>query len=249
MNDSVDIILPNYNSSKFISKTIFSILSQTFTNWRLIIIDDASDEKTIKELKKFRIFKNIKIFYLKKNRGTAYCRNLGLKKTKAKFIAFIDSDDLWSRNKLKTQIYFMNKNNYEFTYSYYKTFNENGITLNKILTPIKFNFDSFIKNTSIATSTMIIKKNLIGNIQFPKTQICEDYFFKCRILKKIEYAFCCPFFLSKYRIRKNSLQSNRFKNLLWMWKINKNLNHFNLFKNFISLFFISINSLKKYGLK
>ena len=80
------------------------------------------------------IGRNLLEFYLKKNRGTAYCRNLGLKKTKAKFIAFIDSDDLWSRNKLKTQIYFMNKNNYEFTYSYYETFNENGITLNKILT-------------------------------------------------------------------------------------------------------------------
>ena len=249
MNDSVDIILPNYNSSKFISKTIFSILSQTFTNWRLIIIDDASDEKTIKKLKKFKKFKNIKIFYLKKNQGTAYCRNFGLKKTKSKFIAFMDSDDLWTRNKLKTQIYFMNKNKYEFTYSYYKTINENGITLNKILTPIKFNFNSFIKNTSIATSTMIIKRNLISNIKFPKTQICEDYFFKCKILKKIEYAFCCPFFLGKYRIRKNSLQSNRFKNLIWMWKINKNLNHFNSFKNFISLLFVSINSLKKYGLR
>jgi teichuronic acid biosynthesis glycosyltransferase TuaG len=112
-----------------------------------------------------------------------------------------------------------------------------------------FSFESFVKNTSIATSTMIIRRDLVKNIKFPDTKICEDYFFKCQILKKINYAICYPFFLTKYRVRKNSLQSNRFKNLLWMWKINKNLNHFNIFKNFISLLFISINSLRKYGLR
>jgi len=245
----VSIILPNFNSEKTIETTIKSILNQSYKNWELIIVDDNSSIKTKKILPKFKKIKKIKIINLKKNMGAGYCRNLAIKKSKSQFCAFIDSDDVWEKNKLKTQINFMIKNNYHFTYTYYYTINENDKFIKSILTPKKFNFESFIKNTSIATSTMILDRTLIKKTKFPNTKICEDYFFKCQILKKIDYAICYPFFLTKYRIRKNSLQSNRFKNLIWMWKINKNLNHFNSFKNFISLLFVSINSLKKYGLR
>ena len=244
----VSIILPNFNSSNYILDTIKSIKNQSYKKWKLIIVDDCSDKKTLDVLKKIKN-KKIKIYYFKKNMGAGYCRNYAIKKSKSVFLAFIDSDDLWKKNKLKAQINFMIKKKYNFTYTYYHTINENSNFLNPVLTPKIFSFESFVKNTSIATSTMIIRRDLVKNIKFPDTKICEDYFFKCQILKKINYAICYPFFLTKYRVRKNSLQSNRFKNLLWMWKINKNLNHFNIFKNFISLLFISINSLRKYGLR
>ena len=244
----VSIILPNFNSAQFIERTLNSILNQSYKNWELIIVDDNSNSETIKILKKFKKFKKIRIFFLKKNYGQGYCRNYAIKKTSSDFYAFIDSDDLWRKDKLKIQIDFMVKYNFDFTYTHYYTFTKKQ-KLNSILTPRKITFESFIKNTSIATSTMILSKNLVKKTKFPNTKICEDYFFKCQILKKINYAICCPFFLTKYRIRKNSLQSNRFKNLFWMWKINKNLNHFNIFKNFISLFFISVNSLRKYGFR
>ena len=244
----VSIILPNFNSSNYILDTIKSIENQSYKKWKLIIVDDCSDKKTLDILKKIKN-KKIQIYYFKKNMGAGYCRNYAIKKSKSAFLAFIDSDDLWKKNKLKAQINFMIKKKYNFTYTYYHTINENSNFLNPVLTPKIFSFKSFVKNTSIATSTMIIRRDLVKNIKFPDTKICEDYFFKCQILKKINYAICYPFFLTKYRVRKNSLQSNRFKNLLWMWKINKNLNHFNIFKNFISLLFISINSLKKYGIR
>jgi hypothetical protein len=78
----------------------------------------------------------------------------------------------------------MVKKNYHFTYTYYYTINENDKFIKSILTPKKFNFESFIKNTSIATSTMILDRTLIKKTKFPNTKICEDYFFKCQILKK-----------------------------------------------------------------
>ena len=244
----VSIILPNFNSSNYILDTIKSIMNQSYKKWKLIIVDDCSDKKTLDVLKKIKN-KKIKIYYFKKNMGAGHCRNFAIKKSKSEFLAFIDSDDLWGKNKLKAQINFMIKKKYKFTYTYYYTINENNNLLKSVFVPKIFSFESFVKNTSIATSTMIIKRDLVKNTKFPNTKICEDYFFKCQILKKINYAICYPFFLTKYRIRKNSLQSNRFKNLICMWKINKNLNHFNIFKNFISLLFISINSLRKYGLR
>ena len=94
---------------------------------------------------------------------------------------------------------------------------------------------------------MMIKSKIIGNIKFTNTKICEDYFFKCKLLKKVGYALLFNEYLTNYRIRKNSLQSNNLRNFYWIWKINKNYNKLNIIENLNSLMFISINSLRKYG--
>ena len=240
----IDIILPNYNSYKFISETIKSITNQNYSDWELIIIDDNSNKKTKNILKKFLKNKKIKIYWLKKNQGAGFCRNYAIKKTKSPYIAFIDSDDVWKKNKLKEQINFMTKNKYSFSYTYYETF---GDKKKMISPPLKFDYSSFIRNTSIATSTMMVERRKITNIKFTKTKICEDYFFKCKLLKKVNYAFCLNKYLTKYRIRKNSLQSNVLRNFFWIWKINKNYNKLNFLENFFSLFYISLNSFKKYN--
>ena len=240
----VDIILPNYNSYEYIDKTILSVLKQSFVNWRLIIIDDFSDIKTRTKIKKYEKFQRIKVYWLKKNKGAAYCRNFAISKSKSKYLAFIDSDDIWEKDKLKLQVQYMKKNNYDFTYTYYKTF---GLKLKKIIPPKKLNFDKFIKNTSIATSTMMIKRKIAKGIKFTNTKICEDYYFKCKILKKIKFAYCLKNSLTKYRIRRNSLQSNKLKNFYWIWKINYKYNKLSFFENLNSLFNISISSIKRYG--
>jgi len=245
----VSIILPNYNSSKTIIETVSSVLSQTYKNWELIIVDDNSDKKTKTILSKFKKFKKIKILYLNKNKGAAYCRNLAIKKSKSYYIAYIDSDDLWKKNKLNLQINFMQKNNYFFTYTNYITFKINKPVKKTILAPSKFDFNSFVKNTSIATSTMIVRRSSAGKIKFSNTKICEDYYYKCQLLKKIGNAYCYSACLTEYQIRKDSLQSNRIRNLYWIWKINKSFNRFNILKNLISIFLISLNSLKKYGFR
>jgi teichuronic acid biosynthesis glycosyltransferase TuaG len=244
--DKVSIILPNFNSAKYISSTINSIKKQSYKYWNLIIVDDCSNVETKKILNKFNNKKKIKIFWLKKNKGAAYCRNLAIKKSKSKYLAFIDSDDIWEKNKLKLQIDYMRKNNFDFTYTYYKTF---GLKLKKIKPPPRLNFEDFTKNTSIATSTMILNRKMAEGIKFTETAICEDYFFKCKILKKIKHAYCLKNYLTKYRVRQGSLQSSKIKNFFWIWKINYKYNKFNFFENLKSLLFISFNSIKKYGLK
>ncbi|MDA8822275.1 glycosyltransferase family 2 protein [Candidatus Pelagibacter bacterium] len=240
----IDIVLPNYNSHEFIEETIKSITNQTYFDWKLTIVDDNSEEKTKNILKGFSKNKKIKIYWLKKNRGAGFCRNYALKKTKSPYVAFIDSDDIWEKNKLKDQINFMLKNKYLFSYTYYKTFGDKK----KLVTPpTSFNYSNFIRDTSIATSTMMVKRNVIKNIKFSKTKICEDYYFKCKLLKKVKYAFCINKFLTSYRVRKNSLQSSNLRNFFWIWKINKDYNKLSFLENFFSLLSISINSIKKYG--
>ena len=105
----VDIILPNYNSADFIDKTIHRVLNQSYKKWRLILVDDFSNIKTRKKIKKYEKFKKVKIFWLKRNRGAAFCRNYGIKNSNSKYIAFLDSDDVWMKDKLDKQIKYMKK--------------------------------------------------------------------------------------------------------------------------------------------
>ena len=249
----VDIILPNYNSSEFIEQTIDSVISQTHKNWNLIIVDDCSDEKTKKILNKYSQNQNIQIVFLDKNKGAAFCRNHALELSKSEYVAFLDSDDVWFPDKLIKQINFMKKNNYNFTYTNYTPYKgERSIDMsnqNSIRPREKYNFDSFIKDTSIATSTMMIKGELARKYKFTDTKICEDYFYKCSILKEIGYAYCLNESDTLYRIRKDSLQSKKLRNLYWIWKINSKFNKLNFFNNLNSVISISLKSLKKYGFK
>jgi glycosyltransferase involved in cell wall biosynthesis len=127
----VDIILPVYNSEIFLLETLNSIVSQSYKSWRLIIIDDGSIDNTRNILKVFfnnKKFKSkILILYNKKNKGQSFCRNLGLERSVSKYVAFIDSDDLWEKNKLKKQIYFMENKDCSFSYTDYKIFNKNTL--------------------------------------------------------------------------------------------------------------------------
>jgi teichuronic acid biosynthesis glycosyltransferase TuaG len=248
-NKKVAIILPNYNSQKYIRSTIKSIINQSYKNWELIIVDDCSNIETKKVLSHFKKNKQIKIILLKKNRGAGFCRNLAIQKSSSEYLAFIDSDDLWGKNKLKEQINFMTINNFDFTYTNFKTFFDGKNEFKNIRPAKKFSFKNFVQDTSIATSTMIVKRDVAKGAKFANTKICEDYLFKCKILKKVKFAYCLDRYLTKYRIRNNSLQSNKLKNFYWVWKINKDFNKFSFVRNVVSLFFISLSSIKKYGLR
>ena len=251
MND-VDIILPTYNCESYIEETIKSIIDQTLKNWKLIIIDDASNDSTVKLIKSHLKDKRITLKILKKNKGQGFCRNLAIRYSTSNYVAFIDSDDIWLANKLEKQTEFMNNFNLYFTYTNFTSFREiNGVKkLNKqIILPEKFTYDLFINKTSICTSTMLIKRSKIGLNKFLNTKICEDYFFKCKLLKSCKIANNLSENLTLYRISRNSLQSNKFKNLYWVWYINRRYNKMNFFKNIISLFLISFNSLINYGYK
>ena len=166
-NKKIDIIMPNYNKSEYLKEAINSVQSQTYKNWRLYIVDDNSSDNSSKILKSYIRNKKIKIFFLKNNKGPSFCRNLGLKKSNSKYIAFLDSDDYWKKNKLKNQINFMVKNNYSFTFTDYVPVlqsKNSKMILNKTNIVNSFTFHSFIKNSSINTSTMVIERKYLKNL-------------------------------------------------------------------------------------
>ena len=121
LNKIISVIIPTYNSENTIIRSINSVLNQKVNNFiEIIIIDDNSIDKTVKKVKGIRIKNNFKITIIKNkiNRGSGYCRRIGIKKAKGFYLAFLDSDDYWLNNKLSDQIKFINKNpSIKFTYS------------------------------------------------------------------------------------------------------------------------------------
>ena len=236
--------MPNYNKSHYLDKSINSVINQTYKFWKLIIIDDNSNDQSKNILKKYKKNKKIKIFYLKKNKGPSYCRNFGLKNSKSNYVCFLDSDDFWEKKKLEKQLSFIIKKKYNFIYSdYYFQFRNK-----KYLTSITsfFNYDKFIFNSAINTSTIMINKKILKGITFKNTQF-EDYIFKCDILKKGFSAFKSNYPSAHYVKSENSRSKDKLSNLIRLFIVNKKYNKFNFFLNIKSVFFISLNFFKKYN--
>ena len=170
--------------------------------------------------------------------------------SKSKYISFLDSDDGWSKDKLEKQISFMKKNNLNFTFTDYTPFfEENGKKIFKNKTKLKDQFDykAFIKNSSINTCTMVISRSILNNHRFKKIKLHEDYLFKCELLKNNNIAKKLNEDTAFYRILSKSRSSQRLERLYWLWYINKNYNKLSFLNNLISVFFVIINSIIKYG--
>ena len=251
-NPEIDIIMPNHNKGQFLEETINSVITQTYKDWHLYIIDDNSNDNSVLIISKFSNLRNITVIKLHKNMGPAFCRNFGMRISQSKYIAFIDSDDSWSNDKLEKQICFMKKNNFNFTYTDYTPFSEvYGKKKFKKKTNVKkyFDYESFMKNSSINTTTMIIARSILQNHKFKKVKMHEDYLFKCEILKNNNTANKLDEDTAFYRILNKSRSRRKLQGIYWLWYINKHFNKVNFIKNLTLVIFIIINSIKKYGIK
>lgn len=221
MNDLVSIIMPSYNTGKFITETINSVINQTYTNWELIIVDDCSTDNTDEVVAQFN---DERIRYLKnpKNSGAAVSRNYALREAKGKWIAFLDSDDLWLPEKLEKQIAFMEKNDYKFTFTDYKIVTPQGVELPYIYTgPNKVTRRKLFEYCYFSTITVIYDRNTVGLIQIADVKKNNDYAMWFEAAKKTDcYRF--PHCLSIYCKREQSISSGS------KWKLIKH--HYILFR-------------------
>lgn len=184
MNDMVSIIMPSYNTAKFISETIESVLAQTYTKWELIIVDDCSTDDTDNVVKKYLADSRIRYLKNGENSGAAVSRNRALREAKGKWIAFLDSDDLWHREKLQKQISFMKKNGYKFTYTDYQ------IQLNGSWLPYIYTGPNIVDRRKMrnycyfSTITVMYDREFIGLIQIEPIRKNNDYAMWLKIIEK-----------------------------------------------------------------
>lgn len=211
MNELVSVITPSYNSEKFIAETIQSVQNQTYSNWEMIIVDDCSTDNTTTIISSFsESDKRIKLLRLNTNSGTGIARNTALNAATGKYIAFLDSDDLWKPEKLEKQIGFLAKNNLPFTFSFYECINEEGQSLHKrIEVPLNLTFRQLFFCNYVGNLTAIYDAEKLGKIPIQQIRKRQDWMVWLTILKKIRTAQSLPESLAYYRVRKNSVSSSK----------------------------------------
>lgn len=215
----VSIIIPYYKCEDYINKSVNSVIEQTYKNWELIIIDDENSKSSYSLLNKIKSqHKNIKIFPTKSNVGVGLARNFGIKKSKGRFVAFLDSDDYWHKTKIEKQISFLKEKKIDICFTGYSVFFEQKI-IYRTKTPNVINYYNFLKECPICCSSILIKKKILHNFKFMNYKNKEDYDLWLRISERKFNFFGLNEYLTFYRKRKNSLSSYQVIKLVNAYKI------------------------------
>lgn len=234
----VSIIMPNYNSAKYLQDTIGSVIAQTYSNWELLFVDDCSTDDSIKIVESF-CDPRIKIFKNEVNSGAAVSRNYALRQAQGRWIAFLDSDDLWEEEKLSKQLGFMNENGYAFTYTYYKVCN-NGVWENFVrVSPKKVTLRKLYNYCYFSTITVVYDREKIGLLQIPDIKKRNDYALWLIALKKCD-AYLYPEVLSYYVRHGGSLSTVPVRKLL---KYHYQVFHKVLGHNSVVAFLMVVNNM------
>lgn len=210
-NGLVSIIMPSWNTGKYIAESIKSVLNQTYTNWELLIVDDCSTDNTDRIVESFND-ERIKYFHNDVNSGAAFSRNKALREAKGEWIAFLDSDDLWSTQKLEHQLNFMKENGYNLTFTEYEKIDEDSKPLNIYVSgPKKVNKQKIYNYDYIGQLTMMYSAKDFGVIQIKDIKKNNDYAIRLQLYKKPDTcAYLLNENLAKYRVREVSISHDKF---------------------------------------
>ena len=246
--NKVSIITPVYNCENFIEQTIKSVLNQTYANWEMLLVDDCSLDNSAKIIKKYsKKDKRIKCFKLKENSGAAVARNKALEESKGRFIAYLDADDIWTKDKLEKQVKYMLDNNYAFTCTDYEKIDEDDNSLKIVKIPKKVNYNLFLRNTIIQTVGVMVDTKITGKdvLVMPNIRRRQDAATWCQILKSGYDCFEVPEVLSYYRVVSNSLSSNKLKAIKMNWYWYRKIEKLSLFKTCYCFIGYAFNAVKK----
>lgn len=243
----VSIITPVYNAEMFLSDTIKSVQNQTYKNWEILLVDDCSKDNSAQIIKEFQKYDDrIKYIKLEKNSGASVSRNTGIKNAKGRFIAFVDSDDIWKPEKLEVQVKYMLENNLGFTFTSYRYMKEDGELTNKVAkAPSKINYNGLLKNTIIGCSTVVIDTDIVEYFEMPLVRRGQDTATWLQILRKEKYAYGIDKDLVDYRLVGESLSSNKIIALKRTWNTYRNVEKLGLIKSSYVFCFYVFNAIKK----
>ena len=240
----VSIITPSYNSEKTLMETYESINKQTFSNWEWLIIDDHSSDSSLDMAKKIALSdKRIVTLQTEVNSGAASARNLGIKEAKGRYIAFLDSDDMWKPTKLEDQIKYMSETGASFVYSDYDILLPDGKIKTFSPRTTKTTYKLLLKKCDIGCLTAMYDSKVLGKRFMPlDTPKREDYAAWLDITRSGIDAYRVPKNLAIYRIQNSSVSYNKLKLLKFHFNVYKKHEKFNFFK---SLFYLLIHSFNK----
>ncbi len=213
--DKVSVIIPVYNCEKFLPHTLTSVLNQSFDNWEAVVVNDASTDDSEKIIRDFAARdKRIHLINMEKNAGVGACRNKGMAQATGRYLAFLDADDLWSKEKLARQLDFMRQKNAGASHTAFAFMSENGevLTKGKVAVDEKIDMKQYMKTTQIGMSTVMIDRDKIPDLRFPEErEVCEDARAWMELFRKGHHFYGLNDVLLLYRVRQNQLSRNKIQ--------------------------------------
>ena len=246
----ISIIVPVYNAEKFIVQTIECVQNQTYSNWELLLVADGCEDKSEELIEKHSIAtedKRIRLLRQPRNLGAAQARNRGIGEAKGRYIAFLDSDDLWMSQKLEKQIAFMEEKDVAFSFTGYEFADENACGTGKLVTvPNKLTYKEALKNTTIFTTTVMFDTQKIDKNKLFMPQVkSEDTALWWKILRDNYIAYGLDENLALYRRAGKTLSSNKLEAVRRIWNLYRNVEKLSLGFSIYNFCFWAIRAVKR----
>ncbi len=229
----VSVITPTYNCGAFIGATIESVQRQTYTDWEMIIVDDGSVDNTEELVRRYSdMDPRIRYFALEKNSGTAAARTKAMTYAEGEYMAFLDSDDLWEPQKLEQQLRFMKEQACSFSATSYCLIDESGTQKSRIFhVPARVDYNRMLLDCPVGNSTVMYHVEKLGKFTVPDIRKRNDDALWLKMLKKERYILGLDEVLTKYRVRSDSVSSNKFTLIRYHWKLYREIEHLNVFRS------------------
>lgn len=243
--------MPAYNSGEFISDSIASIQAQTHKEWELIIVDDASIDMTAEICQKYAAA-DLRIRYLRQahNMGVAEARNRAIRAAQGRYLAFLDSDDLWLTHKLESQLAFMRSNKYAFTYTEYRQFYEDpAIPGRLVCTRDCVDYHELLKGNDIGCLTVMIDRKKFPHIEMPRVRH-EDYVTWLNLLHESDgCAYALHEDLARYRKSHNALTASKYRSFVWTWQVYRRVQKLSWMRSLYYLLHYVVRGIYKHHVK
>jgi teichuronic acid biosynthesis glycosyltransferase TuaG len=224
MSIETSIITPIYNAEFFLEETLQSIIDQNYSNWESILINDNSTDSSLDIAQRFtELDSRFKIINKSESGGAAKARNSGIEASKGRFIAFLDSDDIWHPKKLEKQILFMKNNNVDFSFTAYNFISEKGVHGDFVTVPNEVSYKTLLRGNIIACLTAVYDTKKLGKVYMPDILKRQDFALWLKITKSGINAIGINESLAHYRLRTGSLSSTKFNTMLHTWGVYRNV--------------------------
>lgn len=248
MNALVSIITPTFNSAKYIAETIQSVQNQTYSNWEMIIVDDASSDETITVIEKVQENDSrIILVRQKKNVGPAITRNTGIQKASGKFMTFLDADDIWFEDFIENSVKTIQETGISFVFSSYRRANEElEFVYSDFIVPKKVTYTDILKTNSISCLTAFLDIEALGKKEMPIIHKRQDMGLWLKYLKEIPFAYGIQEPKAIYRIRKNSLSRKKSDLIKYQWQFYREVEKLSVFQSLYYLTHWAIRGFLKY---
>ncbi|WP_020146562.1 glycosyltransferase family 2 protein [Thioalkalivibrio sp. ALJ15] len=220
MTPVVSVVTPVHNGAAFIRETITSVQAQTWGDWELLVVDDASEDDSAEIVEALAADdERIRVFRLERNEGAAVARNTAIEAARGQYIAFLDGDDLWLPHKLVRQLAFMREAGAAFSYGAYERVDENGRYLSPVGVPDRLHYRELLKTCYVGCLTAMYDTKVFGKRYMPLIRRRQDYALWLDLLRDGETAMGLNEVLGIYRVRSGSISSNKASTSLYTWRM------------------------------